>query len=274
MISFPPAKINLGLQVLKKRTDGYHDLSTCMVEIPLADILEIIPADSFSFNSSGLHIPGGENLCEKAWRLLHRECYIPTVSMHLHKIIPMGAGLGGGSSDAAHTLLTLDKLFHLDLGEEKLMELAAELGSDCAFFIRGKTQLASGRGELLQPVSIELPRYAVLVNPGIHISTAEAYAAVIPNEHVPQLSGVLQLPVSEWKTMLVNDFERGARDKHPQIGSIISQLYELGACYAAMSGSGSTVFGLFAEKPAMENLSAPFMSLLDLSEHHAVNFGS
>lgn len=273
MISFPPAKINLGLQVLGERPDGYHDLSTCMVEIPLTDILEIVPSETFTFASTGLHIPEGENLCAEAWRLLQNEYGISPVSIHLHKIIPMGAGLGGGSADAAYTLLMLNTLFQLGLGDDKLIELAAKLGSDCAFFIRGGIQLAKGRGELLEPFSLQLPRWLLVINPGIHISTAEAYAAVVPNEHVPQLPELLSAPVPGWKLALFNDFERGATEKHAQIGTLIRQLYDLGAVYASMSGSGSTVFGLFDEKPILsDEISAPFISVLDLSENHAVNF--
>lgn len=273
MISFPPAKINLGLQVLRKRPDGYHDLSTCMVEIPLTDILEIVPSETFGFASTGLHIPEGENLCEKAWRLLSDEYGISPVRIHLHKIIPMGAGLGGGSADAAYTLSMLSRIFQLDLAENKLMELAARLGSDCSFFIRGGIQLAEGRGEILQPVSVLLPRYLALVNPGIHISTAEAYASVVPNEDLPALSALLREPASEWKSTVVNDFQRSATAKYPLIEKTIRQLYDLGAVYAAMSGSGSTVFGLFDKEPKLDdNISAPFVQILDLAKHHAVDF--
>jgi 4-diphosphocytidyl-2-C-methyl-D-erythritol kinase len=250
MIFFPPCKINLGLHILSRRDDGYHEIETGMLEVPFRDILEIVPSDSFAFTSSGLEIPGTENSCIAAYELLKAEHGIGAVRIHLHKIVPMGGGLGGGSSDSAYTLLALDRLFDLGLSVEQLEAYAARLGSDNPFFIRGGLQLARGRGELLQPLEIALPKWHVcLVNLGIHVPTKDAYRHVTPNNDRPPLEEILRLPVAEWKTQLINDFEESVFAQYPQLAVVKEELYAAGAVYAAMSGSGSTLFGLFAEQP-------------------------
>lgn len=245
MIAFPPCKINLGLHVVAKRSDGYHDLETCFFPIPWNDILEIIPAATTSFTTSGNTIPGNDsdNLCLKAYRLLPS---LPPVHIHLHKVIPTGAGLGGGSSDAAHTLRLLNTLFELNLSTTALMDYASKLGSDCAFFIQDNPMIGRGRGEILTPHQVQLKsKYVLLVKPDIHVSTAAAYAHVKPAPPKHALEQVLQKPISQWKDLLSNDFEPSVFNQYPAIGMIKEQLYAAGAIYASMSGSGATVFGIF-----------------------------
>lgn len=250
MVSFPHAKINLGLNIVRKRSDGYHDLDTCFYPIPWTDILEIIPSEVFAFSSSGLPVagPGDSNLCVRAYKLLAKDFSLPPVQMHLHKIIPMGAGLGGGSSDAAFTLLQLNESFQLGLSLQSLKTYAAMLGSDCAFFISNEPQLGSGRGEILTSTRISLKgKFIVVVNPNIHISTAEAFAGITPKQSEVTIEQVLSKPISEWRDLLKNDFEYSIFAKYPSIENIKDQLYGHGAIYASMSGSGSSVFGIFTE---------------------------
>jgi 4-diphosphocytidyl-2-C-methyl-D-erythritol kinase len=253
MISFPNAKINLGLHITSKRKDGYHDIETCMVPIPLFDALEMIIDKRGEWNSSGLPIPGEakDNLILKAERLLKKDFPgLPNLNIHLHKNIPMGAGLGGGSADGAFALKLMNNLFDLHLDDYFLEEYAAVLGSDCPFFIQNTPQIARGRGELLEPIDLSLKGvHLVLVNPGIHVGTKEAYAGVIPSTPKVKLEEVLA-DRSRWKDELVNDFEPSIFQNHPDIRKIKEKLYASGAFYAAMSGSGSSVFGLFDEKPS------------------------
>jgi 4-diphosphocytidyl-2-C-methyl-D-erythritol kinase len=252
MILFPPAKINLGLQILRKRADGYHDIASCMYPIPLFDILEILPADSLEFRQSGLEIPDvpEHNLVLKAWRLLHEGHGAPPAFFHLRKQIPMGAGLGGGSADAAYVLRGMNELFALGLSDVALRNLAAELGSDCAFFVENRAQFAEGRGEILSSLPLDLQGYYLkLIHPGIHVSTAEAYAGVIPSEAQISIPEILKCPIETWKTQLHNDFEDSIFPLHPVLKTIKEGLYSEGAVYASMSGSGSAVFGIFTSKP-------------------------
>lgn len=250
MIYFPSCKINLGLHILQKRGDGFHEIESGMLEIPFHDVLEVVPADVLSFRSTGLEIPGTGNLCSDAFELLKVHFNCPPVAIHLHKAIPMGGGLGGGSSDAAKTLIAVRNLYSLAVTDEELEVYAAKLGSDCPFFIKGGLQLATGRGELLEPLSIQLPPlHVVLVNPGIHVPTKAAYAQVTPDAGREPLKAILRLPVSEWRNELVNDFERSVFTQHPALEKVKQDLYAAGAVYAAMSGSGSTLFGLFGEDP-------------------------
>ncbi|MFN8336590.1 MAG: 4-(cytidine 5'-diphospho)-2-C-methyl-D-erythritol kinase [Cyclobacteriaceae bacterium] len=252
MISFPPCKINLGLNVISKRSDGYHNLETCFYPLPLTDALEILPTDTLSFNLSGNAIPGdaADNLCLKAYKLLQKDFDLKPVAIFLHKVIPSGAGLGGGSSDGAHTLRLLNNLFKLNLTTEKLKSYALQLGSDCPFFIEDKPMLGTGRGEVLTEIDVNLHgKFLVLVKPDIHVSTAEAYGGVLPTVPPTGIKEILEgQPVGAWKDVLINDFEKSVFAKHPLIGAIRQQLYQHGALYASMSGSGSSVFGIF-EKP-------------------------
>ncbi len=248
MILFPPAKVNLGLNVLHKRDDGYHEIKSCMAEIPLCDVLEILPSDSFRFLQTGLTVDGDQesNLCVKAFRLMEDRYGIGAVYMHLRKIIPMGAGLGGGSADATYVLLGLNDLFELNLDDATLESLASELGSDCAFFVKGGVQLSEGRGEVLTPLDMNLKGFHLkLVYPALHIGTGEAYGSV---HFESDVSGYEKL-INKDFSGLVNSFEEHAFSKFPELSGIKQSLLDEGAFFAAMSGSGSSVFGLFAKKP-------------------------
>lgn len=251
MIAFPVCKINLGLSIISKREDGYHNLETCFYPVPWCDILEVISADQTTFSTSGIAIPGDEmsNLCLRAYQLLKQDFRLQDVKIHLHKIIPMGAGLGGGSSDGAKTLQLLNDIFQLNLTTDQLLKYAAQLGSDCSFFLYDRPMFGSGKGEVLSESSVSLKDYfLVLVKPPVHVSTQQAYANVIPRKPVMPLANVLNLSITQWKTHLKNDFEDSVFQAQPVISEVKAQLYHQGAVYASMSGSGSSVFGIF-EKP-------------------------
>lgn len=252
MIVFPNCKINLGLNILRKREDHFHDIETVFYPLPLKDALEAIPQTDgapTSLQTTGISIPGDhtDNLCYKVWQLVKQDHpQIPPVKMHLHKAIPLGAGLGGGSADAAFLLKLLDDLFSLSLSKEQLQQYAAQLGSDCPFFLINKPCFASGRGEILEEIAIDLSHYTlVLVNPGISVSTANAFAKIIPVMPKKPIPEILAQPISSWKDELVNDFEKPIFAQFPELQQIKESLYQQGALYAAMSGSGSTVFGIF-----------------------------
>lgn len=252
MIDFPNAKINIGLNVLAKRPDGFHDLETVFYPIKLADILEINIAKEFSFTQTGLLIEGSpnQNLVVKAYNILAKEFELDPVNIHLHKIIPFGAGLGGGSSDAAFTIKMLNSMFNLGLSIPEMEAYAAKLGSDCPFFIANKPIFAEGRGEIFSKTSVDLAGFhLVLVNPEIHVSTAEAYAGIIPNIPELRLTDITNYSISDWQSVLKNDFELAVFQNHPEIKSIKDKLIQMGAVYASMSGSGSTVFGIFNKNP-------------------------
>lgn len=253
MILFPNCKINLGLHVVQKRTDGYHDLQTVFFPVPFRDILEIIPSSTFKFTSTGLTIPGdlSSNLCVKAYELMKaRFPDLSPVNIQLHKIIPMGGGLGGGSSNGSFTLLALNELFDLKLSVEELLNMALQLGSDCPFFIVNEPSFAVGRGERMEKVNINLNGYyLVLILPGIHVSTAQAFSGIQPKQPTIDLKTKISEAPETWKDWLVNDFEDSVFKVHPEIADIKARLYKQGAVYAAMTGTGSTVFGLFTEKP-------------------------
>lgn len=254
MVRFPNCKINLGLHITGKRPDGFHALETIFYPVPLCDILELVTSTTLTFQSTGLSIPGNtdSNLCLKAYHLLKQDFpNMPPVQMHLHKIIPMGAGLGGGSADGAFALSLLNEKFSLGLTQAQLIDYALQLGSDCPFFIINQPCYATGRGEQLTPLSLDLSNhYFVLVNPAIHISTKWAFEQITPAPSKIDLKEIVQTPIEAWRHQLFNDFEIPISKAHPAIGTIKNQLYELGASYAAMTGSGSTVFGIFKTKPA------------------------
>lgn len=256
MVSFPHCKINLGLNIVSKRPDGFHNIETCFYPVPFTDILEIIPSTDFSFTQSGIRIPGlpDDNLCVKAFRFLKGDFGIENVKIHLHKIIPMGAGLGGGSSDGAFSLRLLNSIFDLKLSVDQLKNYASQLGSDCSFFIEDAPMIGKGRGEQLLPASINLKGYfLVLVNPGVHISTSEAYAGITPQKSAISLDELIMRPIAEWRRFLKNDFEKSIFEKHPSIGRWKDKMYSLGAIYASMSGSGSSVFGIFEKTLDLKN---------------------
>ncbi|MCX6271681.1 MAG: 4-(cytidine 5'-diphospho)-2-C-methyl-D-erythritol kinase [Bacteroidetes bacterium] len=260
MITFPPAKINLGLRVLNKRTDGYHNIESIFYPVELKDILEIIPSPDgeFSFTSTGLPIPGkGEdNLVVRAFRLMQQRFGLPRVHMHLHKMIPMGSGLGGGSSDAAFAIVMLNRIFATRLTRDEQLELAAGIGSDCPFFIVPTPCLARGRGEVLTPLKVDLKGYhLVLVCPDLQVSTKQAFALVTPMERSDNLLDIISTPIQDWKDKLGNDFEVSVFSNHPSLRKIKDLLYRSGALYSSMSGSGSAVYGIFREDPG--NFLAP-----------------
>jgi 4-diphosphocytidyl-2-C-methyl-D-erythritol kinase len=259
MIRFPYCKINLGLHILEKLPDGYHRIETLFYPVPLTDILEIIPKTSgqTTLAVTGIELPGNaeENICFKAWQLLHQEFNIPSVDIYLHKLIPTGAGLGGGSSDAAMTLRMLDEMFSLGLTEMQLHTYALRLGMDCPFFLQQLPAIGSHKGEILKPHKFDLKgKYLVLVKPEVHVSTADAYSGVKPIQHPFDIANLISRPLKDWKSILVNDFEPSVFSKVPIIGEIKDILYDAGAQYASMSGSGSAVFAIFNEAPKIDEL--------------------
>ena len=256
MILFPNAKINLGLNITRKRPDGYHDLETVFYPLQIKDAIEVVENQSadadrqpFVFSQSGHEINGAleSNLCYKAWALLKKDFpNLPPILFHLHKAIPMGAGLGGGSADASFALILLNRKFKLGIGNEQLLEYALLLGSDCPFFILNQPVFAGGRGELMQSINLSLKGYyIVIVFPHIHISTPWAFKQIIPAVPEFHLKDITQQPVTSWRTLMRNDFEPAVFNAYPEIGRIKEQLYEAGAVYASLSGSGSTVYGIF-----------------------------
>ena len=254
MIFFPNAKINIGLNVLSVRPDGFRNLETCFYPVQWCDALEILPAPEEKLSITGLPVPGdpATNLCMRAYRLLQHDHDLPPVHLHLHKVLPMGAGLGGGSSDAAFTLRILNKLFELNLKAPALENYARQLGSDCAFFVQNKPVVASERGDVFQPASLDLSGYTcVVVYPNIHITTAEAYGSIKPKEPSCTMDLLLKQDVRVWKEVLHNDFEDSHFPKYPELPQVKAKLYAAGAAYASMTGSGSAIYGLFSgEAPA------------------------
>lgn len=255
MVVFPNAKINLGLDILSRRDDGYHNISSVFYPLPFEEILEILPADEFQFRTSGLSIPGDpeNNLIIKAYELLQKEYNLPSVHIHLHKIIPMGAGLGGGSADAAFAIKALNNIFELALTDETMETLAGKLGSDCPFFIKNKAVLAEGTGTEFSSIALNSlkGKYLVLACPEVHVSTAEAYSKVKPGKPEKSVSEIVEgLPLSKWRDYLKNDFEASVFPIYPQIEAVKDKLYASGAIYASMSGSGSSVYGIFDAEPA------------------------
>ena len=308
MLSFPNCKINLGLHILNKREDGYHNLETVFYPVQLRDALEVVRRDDgrqsmddsktlsvpvphttgvegsvgviersrdndVTFSSTGLTIAGDPetNLSIKAYRLLKKDFpALPPVQIHLHKAIPMGAGLGGGSADGAFALKLLNDKFQLGLSTQQLIDYALQLGSDCPFFIINKPCFATGRGEILEKVELDLSAYHfAIVNPGIHVNTGWAFAQLNSNgsgrsfdsrrmrdrsaqDKRPDLKQIIQQPISTWKEQLINDFEEPVSKAYPEIATIKQKLYDAGAVYASITGSGSTVYGIFEENPVLK----------------------
>ena len=263
MITFPNVKINLGLSITEKRPDGYHNLETVFYPVALEDALEVrtssatAPHRKFTLHQHGLEIAGPpeDNLVAKAYQLLDEEFNLPPVDIHLFKHIPSGAGLGGGSSDAAFMLKLLNEHFHLNLSDDQLETYAATLGADCAFFIRNKPTFAEGIGNIFSPIELSLSGYGIMiVKPDIFVSTREAFSNIHPHRPAHPIKEVIQRPVGEWKETLINDFETSVFPLHPAIGAIKEELYNQGAAYASMSGSGSSVFGLFAPEASLPEI--------------------
>lgn len=244
----------MGLRVLFKREDGYHELETMMFQLPILDILEVNISSTFSFHSSGLPISGAinENICVKAYELMKESYQIQEVKIHLHKCIPMGGGLGGGSSDGTYVLLALNELYNLGLSVTTLQELAAKLGSDCPVFVNSAPQIARGRGERLEEISFSLTGYWLkVVNVGVFVSTKQAFSNIEFKKSSKSVSEILSQPIATWKDELVNDFEQTVFRHHPILKAVKDKLYAEGAVYASMSGSGSTIYAIYEFKPAM-----------------------
>ena len=258
MIVYPNAKINIGLNVVEKRADGYHNIETIFYPIGLQDVLSVEASETcsdYSFAASGIPVGGDaeDNLIVKAYHLLRSGYQFPAVDISLLKQIPFGAGLGGGSADAAFMLKALNQEFQLKITPKKLEQLAAKLGADCPFFIRNKPVYATGTGNIFTPVNLSLKGYwLLLVKPDIHVSTAEAYSALTPTPSEVPLTELIQKPIVEWKEFIKNDFEKTVFEKQPEIEAIKKEMYRLGALYASMSGSGSSVYGIFGEMPLYE----------------------
>jgi len=255
MIAFPTAKINLGLYITEKRPDQYHSIDSCFFPIPWVDILEIQKASTLSFDSSGIAIPGdaSQNLCLLAYQLLQQDFQLSPVRIHLHKAVPIGAGLGGGSADGAFALKMLNQLFDLHLTTQQLETYALQLGSDCPFFIQNKPMAVSGRGEIMKPIEFNLGgKYIALVNPKIHISTKEAYQGIQPKIPNQSCTEIIAQPIENWRDHLKNDFEESLFPNYPQIKALKERLYQSGALYASMTGSGSTVYGIFDAEPVIK----------------------
>ena len=258
MIAYANAKINIGLNITAKRGDGYHLLQTVLYPFPLYDIIELRDATDgrTSLRITGMDLPVDENnLCLKAFRLLRDRFDLPDVQIHLHKQIPFGAGLGGGSADGAFVLKMLNDKFQLQLSWTELEVEAAKLGADCPFFIQNVPMYAEGIGTTLSPLALDLSnRFLVLVKPAVHVSTAEAYRGIVPQPAPAPLRDLVQLPIQDWKYYIKNDFEDGIFDQYPEIRAVKLALYEKGALYAAMSGSGSAVYGVFTKRVDLSRL--------------------
>jgi len=257
MIIFPNAKINIGLNVTERRSDGYHNLETIFYPVQIKDALEIVVADKLSFESSGLEIPGRmeDNLCIKGYYLLKKDFDIPPIKIHLHKHIPIGAGLGGGSADAAFFIKLVNEKFNLGLSDEKMTNYARQLGADCAFFIENRPVFAFEKGDEFEPIKLDLSSYKiVLVMPLVHVSTSEAYRGVKPAPVKQSLLELIYKPIEEWKRYIKNDFEESVFKNHIEIRGVKAALYEAGALYASMSGSGASVFGIFRQTPDLSEL--------------------
>jgi len=259
VVVFPNCKINLGLNVIQKREDGFHNIETIFYPVAWQDGLEIIStndvAENIQFSASGETITGERetNLCIRAYQLIKQDFpQLPAIKMHLHKTIPIGAGLGGGSADGAFTLKLIDKLFTLGLAKERLMKYALELGSDCPFFIYNQPCFATNRGEVLEEIELDLSAYKlIMVCPGIHITTAQAFSMVNPLSPSKSIKQIAQQPLETWTIELKNDFEQPVFEQHPEIKKIKDDLYKTGALYAAMSGTGSTVYGILPKNKEM-----------------------
>lgn len=254
MVVFPNAKINLGLHITEKRPDGYHNIESVFYPIPVSDVLEITEnqGDKTNFKALGIDIPsdGKPNLVEQAWSLVNSIHPIPFVDLELLKNIPIGAGLGGGSSDAAFCIRGLNELFNLKMSEETILQLAGELGADCAFFVKNQPVYAEGIGDIFSRTKVNLKgKHILLIYPNIHVSTPIAYKHVIPRKPENDIREVLQQPIETWKNKLVNNFEASVFKEFPRIKEIKNKLYEEGALYASMSGSGSSIFGIFNSEP-------------------------
>ncbi len=252
MLTLCNAKINIGLNITEKRHDGFHNIESIFYPININDSLEIIESKKTSFTSYGIDIPGNndDNLCLKAYNLINQHFNLPSVKIILQKNIPIGAGLGGGSSDAANTIKLLNDKFKLNLSDETMIEYARQLGSDCAFFIKNRPIYAHSKGDVFEDIRFSLSDYKILlVYPNLHINTKEAYSLVKPQKPEHSIREIVKKPVSEWKDFLFNDFEKPLLEKYKNLKEIKELMYRNGAIYASMTGSGSAIYGIFNEFP-------------------------
>jgi len=257
MIVFPNTKINIGLNITEKRKDDFHNLETIFYPIELSDVLEFVETNGKTeFQSSGIKIDVQENdnLVLKAYKLLQEDYEIPNLKIHLHKNVPLGAGLGGGSSDASYMLIALNNYFNLNIIEAELISYAQKLGSDCPFFIKNKTTFAEGTGNIFSDINLDLSQYYILlIKPNIHIRTKDAFSNIIPSKPKQSLKELIKLPITEWKSNIYNNFESSVFKLYPDLKKIKDTLYNMSAIYAQMSGSGATVFGIFEKEPIVSS---------------------
>ncbi len=260
MVTFPNAKINIGLNIVSRRSDGYHDIESIMVPVPWCDILEIVPSqgDVTTLTISGREVncPMEKNLVMKAFRAMQSKYDLPEVDIHLHKIIPDGAGLGGGSADAAYSIVTLNDVFELGVTKQEMAEIASTIGADCPFFIYNKSMLATGIGTDFTEIKLDLSGYKILiVKPQVSVPTAQAYAGVTPQQPDVAIKDLIKIPIEQWQGVIKNDFEKSIFPLHPIVADIKQQIIDIGAIYASMSGSGSSVYGIFkSDNLSEENL--------------------
>lgn len=254
MVAFPPVKINLGLNIIAKRADNFHAIESVFYPVEWNDLLEALTTENqgFKLNLTGIPVPGetSKNLIFKAYEILKKHHSLPGFEFHLHKILPMGAGLGGGSSDGAMALMLMNEVAQLGISAEKMHEYALQLGSDCPFFLQKKPMFVTGRGEILSEIKVDLAGwYIVIVMPRVSISTAEAYSWILPSAPKKSIREIITSSPEQWKEELKNDFEIHAIQRHPCIGEIKNKFYQMGATYSSMSGSGAAVYGIFKDKP-------------------------
>lgn len=257
MICFPNIKINIGLDIISKRKDDYHNIETIFYPVAYNDILEILPSEKFELINEGIQIDCGveKNLCYKAYNILTYQYKIPPVKIILYKNVPFGTGLGSGSSDAAHTLILLNKIYKLNLSEEELINIATKLGADCAFFIKNKPVIASGIGNVFKETQLDLQgKILVICLPDVKVNTSNAYKNCKPTKPEKSLEFLINQPINRWKNTIKNDFENTIFQDYPVLKKIKNELYKNGAAYAQMSGSGSAIYGLFETKPPKLNL--------------------
>lgn len=268
MICFPNAKINLGLSITEKRADGFHNIETVFYPIGWNEALEVVVLDSartdkssskeFNLHLSGIPISGNteDNLLYKAYQIIKQTKELPHIDVYLHKTLPMGAGLGGGSADAAFFINLLNEQFTLQLSETERIDIAKQLGSDCAFFIKNKPVFAYEKGDVFKDIDLDLSQYYIaIIYPNVHSNTKEAYSLVKPHQPKKTILEIIKQPIASWKHELLNDFEISIFDKYPVVEKTKNDLYDLGALYASMSGSGSAVFGIFEKLPDLKHLS-------------------
>jgi len=255
VLSYSNAKINIGLNIVEKRKDGFHNIETIFYPIAMRDAIEIVDSKqdtSYTFSATGIpiNIEAKDNIVVKAYELIRSKYNFPAQDIHLHKCIPFGAGLGGGSANAAYMIKLLNQKFNLGMSHTEMEEAVSQLGSDCAFFIKNEPAFANMKGEQLSSINLDLTGYHfLLIKPDIHISTPEAYANIKPQRPETSLKELIKAPLENWKNLIKNDFEGSIFPKHPELSQIKEELYAHGALYAAMSGSGSSMFGIFKEEP-------------------------